>query len=371
MHSSLIRTRGILSSPQDAEVIYQQKKCYSFCSNDYLGLANHPDIIKAAKRAADHYGVGSGASHLITGHSDCHHLLEEELAEFIGAPRALLFSTGYMANLGVITTLMQKADGIFADRLSHASLLDASLASKAKLQRFLHNNPLSLKQQLENSEAKQKMIVTEGVFSMDGDIAPAPELLNIAKHQQAKLFIDEAHTIGVLGKHGRGSLEHHNIKYSDDMILMGTLGKAFGSFGAFVAGSESVIESLIQGARPYIYTTALPPMIAAAARAGLQLIKNETWRREHLNELITYFKTEAANLGLQLAPSITPIQPLLIGDSEKALEISHALLEQGILVKAIRPPTVPPNTARLRITFSANHTIEHVTKLLEGLKRVC
>jgi 8-amino-7-oxononanoate synthase len=339
----------------------------AFCSNDYLGLANHPEVVKALQHGAERYGVGSGAAHLINGHSRAHHLLEEELAEFTGRPRALLFSTGYMANLGVISALLGRGDSLFEDRLNHASLLDAGLLSRASLKRYRHADVSSLQQQLMAGEAGRCLIATDGVFSMDGDLAPLPELARLARHQEAWLMVDDAHGLGVLGEAGRGSLAHFGLGIREVPILMGTLGKALGTFGAFVAGSEVLIETLIQQARSYIYTTAPPPALAEASRVSLRIARQESWRRERLRHLVLRFRGAAAQLGLPLLESNTPIQPILAGTARRALAWSQRLEAQGILVTAIRPPTVPEGSARLRITLSARHTEQQLERLLEAL----
>lgn len=366
----LYRSRKTLASPQAPDVVVDGKNYLAFCSNDYLGLANHPDVIAALKSAASKFGVGSGAAHLVAGHSCEHHALEEELAAFTGRDRALLFSTGYMANIGAITALVGQGDAVFEDRLNHASLLDAGLFSGARFQRFLHNDVNNLKVRLEKTEAARKLIIVDGVFSMDGDCAPLPELAQLAKHHNAWLMVDDAHGFGCLGKHGAGSAEHFGLTQNELPILMGTLGKAAGSFGAFIAGSETLIESLIQFARPYIYTTALPPAIAAATRASLRIIQTEAWRREHLQQLIAHFRAGAAALGLQLMDSFSPIQPIIIGSESKTLAIAERLAARGILIVAIRPPTVPAGSSRLRITFSAQHSRAHVDLLLVALAEV-
>lgn len=360
----LYRTRKTLQSPQTPEVIVDGKKYLAFCSNDYLGLANHPEVINALAESAKQFGVGSGASHLVAGHSSEHHALEEELAAFTGRDRALLFSTGYMANMGAITALVGQGDAVFEDRLNHASLLDAGLLSGARFQRFLHNDLNNLQTRLDKTEAARKLIVVDGVFSMDGDCAPLPELAAVAQKNNAWLMVDDAHGFGCLGKTGAGCAEHFGLTQDQLPILMGTLGKAAGSFGAFIAGSETLIESLIQFARPYIYTTAMPPAVAAATRASLRLIQTEHWRREHLNQLIAHFRRGAFAMGLQLMDSFSPIQPIVIGDEAKTLAIAEQLAERGILIVAIRPPTVPVGGSRLRITFSAQHTFAQVDQLL-------
>jgi 8-amino-7-oxononanoate synthase len=364
----LYRTRRVSDSPQGPMMRVDGEELLGFCSNDYLGLANHPDVIGAFKAGADTWGVGSGAAHLVNGHSAAHHALEEELAEFTGYPRALLFSTGYMANLGVIGALLGHSDRVFEDRYNHASLLDAARYSGARLVRYAHGDPDDLRQRIDSSGYSERVIATDGVFSMDGDIAPLAELNELASAAQAWLLVDDAHGIGVLGAHGRGSLEHCGLISGDRPILMGTLGKAFGTFGAFVAGSEDLIETLIQQARTYIYTTATPPALAEATRASLRLVREEGWRREKLRALIARFRAGAAQLGLQLMASDTPIQPLLIGETAPAVRIGERLRAQGILVPAMRPPTVPEGTARLRITFSAAHDEAQVDRLLAALE---
>ena len=365
---NLYRCRRVTDGPQGPQQLVDGKTFLSFCSNDYLGLANHPEIVAAFKKGADDYGVGSGAAHLVNGHSRAHHALEEELAAFTGRPRALLFSTGYMANLGTVSALIGAGDNIFEDRLNHASLIDAGLLSRARLSRYAHGDATSLEDKLASSKGEEKLIVTDGVFSMDGDIAPLPELAAAAKKHNAILMVDDAHGIGVLGPQGGGSVAHFGLGMDAVPILMGTLGKGVGSFGAFVAGSEDLIEWLIQAARPYIYTTATPPAIAEATRASLRLIQSDAWRREKLQVLIKHFREGATQLGLELMASETPIQPLIIGDATKAMALSKQLEAQGILISAIRPPTVPEGTARLRITFSAAHTEEHVDRLLLALE---
>jgi len=365
----LYRTRRVLGSPQGVEVVIDGRQCLSFCSNDYLGLANHPEVIRALQRGADQYGVGSGAAHLVSGHSAAHHALEEELAAFVRRPRALLFSTGYMANLGVMSALLGRGDALFEDRLNHASLIDAGLLSGARLLRYAHADAEALDARLAQSTAVQKLVATDGVFSMDGDLAPLPALAAQSARHGAWLMVDDAHGLGVLGKSGGGVVEHFNLDVAQVPILMGTLGKAFGSFGAFVAGSDELIETLIQRARSYIYTTATPPALAEATRAALRLVQTEGWRRERLDELVARFRAGAAQLGLPLAASSTPIQPLLVGDAARAVCVSQTLYERGILIGAIRPPTVPKGTARLRITFSAAHTEAQVDRLLAELEK--
>jgi 8-amino-7-oxononanoate synthase len=342
----------------------------SFCSNDYLGLANHPEVVRAFQSAANEYGVGAGAAHLVNGHSRVHHELEDALAEFTGREGTLLFSTGYMANLGVASALLGRGDAVLEDRLNHASLIDAGLLSGARLQRYIHADVSSLESKLGIDTDRECLVMTDGVFSMDGDIAPLPELAAVASKHEAWFMVDDAHGIGVLGERGRGSLEHFGLSRAEVPILMGTLGKALGTAGAFVAGSEDLVEYLIQSARTYIYTTAMPAAVAAATLASLRLVDSEGWRREKLQTLITRFRTGVEQLGLELMPSSTPIQPLVVGDAGQAVAMSEALLKRDILVTAIRPPTVPQGTARLRFTFSAEHTEEQVDQLLDGLSQL-
>jgi 8-amino-7-oxononanoate synthase len=364
----LYRSRRIIDSPQGIKLSCDGKAVINFCSNDYLGLANHPDVINAFKSAADKYGVGSGSAHLICGHSYAHHALEEELAAFTGRDRALLFSTGYMANMGAISALVGRGDTVLEDRLNHASLLDGGLLAGAKFKRYAHADCGHLDLLLAKAEGN-KLIVTDGVFSMDGDFAPLQASSNLAKQHQAWLMVDDAHGLGVLGEHGGGILEQTGLLQTDVQVLVGTLGKAFGTFGAFVAGSDELIETLINTTRTYIYTTAIPPAIAEATRSSLKLIQTETWRRDKLRKLTAQFSSGANQLGLPLMASSSPIQPLLIGDIEKTVQISQSLLDKGFLISAIRPPTVPANRARLRITFSAMHEEQQINQLLDALDK--
>ncbi len=366
----LYRSRRLIDGAQDVELQCDGKPLLSFCSNDYLGLANHPALIEAMQQGAARYGVGSGSSHLVSGHSQPHHALEEALAEFTQRPRALLFSSGYMANLGVISALARKQDILHEDRLNHASLIDAARLSEATLRRYPHNDVDALAGRLDKQSDGHPFIITDGVFSMEGDIAPLQQIAAVATQHAATLMVDDAHGIGVIGKEGRGSIEQCNLSMHNVPILVGTLGKALGTFGAFVAGSNELIETLIQHARTYIYTTALPPAVAYATLTSLKLIETEHWRREQLQTLIKRFRNGAQQLGLNITPSTTPIQPLIIGSSGKALHISKQLQQQGILISAIRPPTVPEGTARLRITFSANHSEQHIDRLLAALESV-
>jgi len=362
----LLRQRRILESAQGAHITVDGCDYLSFCSNDYLGLASHPTLIDAVSRGAGQYGVGAGASHLIVGHSAAHHKLEAALAEFLDLPQALLFSTGYMANLGIVTALLGRNDVVLADKLNHASLNDAALLARAQFLRYSHLDLAHLEKTLAGAKGRRKLVVTDAVFSMDGDIAPLPELLALCERYDAYLMLDDAHGFGVLGEQGRGILEHFNVQ-SPRIIYMATLGKAAGVFGAFVAGDQAMIQTLIQRARTYIYTTAFPPLLAMALLASLHLFREEAWRRGHLRALIAYFKAHLKAERWQLLPSDTPIQPLVIGSNQDAVAAAEALRLQGILVPAIRPPTVPKGQARLRISLSAAHSKDDVRRLCEVL----
>ena len=367
---NLYRTRLTHENTHTPMLTIAGKTYLNFCSNDYLGLANHPRLVDSLQQNANKYGVGSGASHLVTGHSDIHHEAEQILAEFVGRERALLFSTGYMANLGIVSALLKRKDIIFSDKLNHASLIDAATLSPAQIQRYRHNELEHLQHLLAKSSAPHKLIMTDGVFSMDGDLASLPELVKLAKMHDAWIMVDDAHGLGVLGKNGRGTLEHYQLSQNDVPILMGTLGKALGVFGAFVAGSELLIDALIQFARTYIYTTALPPAIAGAVITSVDIVQKESWRREKLQESIHYFRHIAQQRDIPLMDSFTPIQPIMLGTADKAMQASQQLKEKGIIVTAIRPPTVPQNTARLRITLSASHEKSHIDKLLDSLANI-
>lgn len=366
----LYRTPRLSDSPQQPTMHIDGEEILTFCSNDYLGLANHPELIQAFQQAASKYGVGSGAAHLINGHNAEHQRLEEALAAFTGRERALLFSTGYMANLGAITALTDKGENLYQDRLNHASLMDAGRLSDAKMWRYQHSDMNNLRQRIARGGGDASLIVTDGVFSMDGDCADLPELAKIAEEHQSWLMVDDAHGFGVLGKNGAGLVEQCGLSSDQVPVLMATLGKGAGTAGAFIAGDHDLIEFLIQSARTYIFTTAMPPAIAAAGCKSLELIQKEAWRRSHLQQLIAQFKQGADQLGLPMMPSDTAIQPILVGGSDKALSYSQQLLSQGILVTAIRPPTVPAGEARLRITLSAAHTTLQVEQLLSALGKL-
>jgi len=364
--ADLYRHRPLLESSQGPQVVVDGQTLANFSSNDYLGLANHPEVVAAMQAGAERWGAGGGASHLVIGHSGAHHALEEALAAFTGRPRALLFSTGYMANLAAVTALIGQGDTVLEDRLNHASLLDAGLLSGARFSRYLHNDAESLGKRLAKASGNT-LVVTDGVFSMDGDLAPLPALCATARAAGAWVMVDDAHGIGVLGERGAGIVEHFGLGLEDVPVLVGTLGKAFGSGGAFIAGSEALIETLIQFARPYIYTTSQPPAVACATLASLQLVQREGWRRTHLTHLIARFRTGAERLGLTLMDSPTPIQPIVVGEAAAALRLSALLRERGLLVGAIRPPTVPAGSARLRVTLTATHDEAQVDRLLEAL----
>lgn len=367
----LYRERKVWQNLKGMQRCYEGKVFCSFSSNDYLGLAKHPAIIKAFKQTADDFGVGSGASHFLGGYNHFHQELELALAEFLKFPKVLVFSTGYMANLGILGSLLQRRAAVFVDKLSHASLIDGAKLNTSLFKRYPHNRMDQLEKHLIQCTARQKLIVTDGVFSMDGDTALLPSLIEIAQKFSSTLLVDDAHGIGVLGKKGMGICELFQCKPD---ILSGGFGKSFGCFGGFVASNEIIIENLIQFARPYMYTTALPPALAKAAHTSLLLLQTENWRREKLQSLIAHFKRVAQQLSLPILSSQTPIQPILIKNTKQALELSAYLLQNGFLVNAIRPPTVPENTSRLRISLSTLHSENDIDRLLEhialGLKLI-
>lgn len=351
----------------DGVYVYLDGQRYlSFSSNNYLGLSNHPEVIQACQMALKKLGVGSGSAYLISGYANQHHELEERLADFLKYPRVLLFSCGYMANAGIISALFNK-HSIFADKLNHASLVDGCLSS-SKLKRYPHCNMAYLQKLLMRSQDSQKLIVSEGLFGMDGTLAPLQELYEQCKLHQSRLLIDDAHGIGSLGEEGRGTLELAGLGYNEIPILVGTLGKAFGTYGAFVASSDLVIQSIIQLARTYLYTTAIPPAIAAASCASLKIIQEEPWRRHKIRELVLYFQKVADQLGIRYLPSSTQIQLIMLRDSQTSMTMSEQLLHKGILVKAIRPPTVPRTSARLRVSITSEHTRQQIDYLMEGLQ---
>ncbi len=363
----LKRRRRTLESPCGPMARVDGRDFVSFCSNDYLGLANDPALIAAARDGAERWGVGSGASHLVSGHLAPHEILEQRLAAFVGAPAALLMTTGYMANIGIVPALVGRDDAVFADKLNHASLIDAVQLSRAHSQRYPHADVAALERLLANSTAKRKLILTDAVFSMDGDVAPLPQLFELAERYDAWLVVDDAHGFGVLGPQGRGSLAHFSIPVSGRVVYMGTLGKAAGASGAFVAGSETVVEWLLQRARSYIFTTGSSPLIACALLASLDLIEQGDTRRTHLVELAAQLRDGLAGSRWQLMPSPTAIQPIVVGDNHDTLRVASALYERGLWVPAIRPPTVPKGTSRLRVSLSAAHSTAQVAQLIDAL----
>jgi 8-amino-7-oxononanoate synthase len=370
----LTRGRRIIESfpvaNSRAEVVVNGRRLVDFSSNDYLGLARHPAIATAMAECAAFAGAGSGASHMVTGHGVEHQRLEEELAQFVGCERALLFSTGYMANLAVVATLADRGEVVALDRLNHASLIDGTLLSGARFSRYAHGDPGDAERVLKEHNGQCTVLATDGVFSMDGDVARLPTLARISRAYKAWLVVDDAHGIGVLGQTGRGLVEHFELAPTEVPVLIGTLGKAFGTFGAFVAGAADLIELLLQKGRTYIYTTALPQPVAAATRKSLELVQKESWRRERVLALAARFRTAARQLDLHLTPSESAIQPVILGAADLAVRAQNELMDAGFLVVGIRPPTVPAGTARLRITFSAAHTEDQVDALVEALGRI-
>lgn len=364
--AGLTRRRRLVDSPQGSHIKADGHEVLSFCSNDYLGLANNQQVINGLQQGASIAGAGSGASHLITGHHRMHEELEQALATSVGMCSALLFSTGYVANIAAISCLLRRKDAVFADKLNHASLNDGLLLSRAEMHRYAHNDVAELDQLLKASNAPRKLVVTDTVFSMDGDVAPLKEILSLCERYDAWLLVDDAHGFGVLGKGGSGTLSHLGLS-SPRIIYMATLGKAAGVAGAFIAGEKVLIEYLMQNARTYIYTTAMPAALACALLAALKIIRQADDKREHLNELISALRTSLKLSRWTLGESETPIQPLIIGSNDTVVKVSDYLLEQGILVPAIRPPTVPKDTARLRISLSAAHQEADVKRLVSAL----
>ena len=362
----LLRRRRVVSSAQGTQLVVDGKSYLSFCSNDYLGLATHPALVEAFIRGAKDYGVGGAASHLISGHMAPHDALELALADFMGLPRALYFSSGYAANTGAIPGLVGRGDAIFSDALNHACIIDGARLSRAELQVYPHTDVAALAKLLAVSDATRKLVVSDAVFSMDGDIAPVRELVTLCEHHDAWLLLDDAHGFGVLGANGRGVLEQFGVR-SPNIIYMGTLGKAAGASGAFVAGQPDVIDWLVQRARTYVFSTASPPAIAVALQESLRIVANEAWRRDHLRALAACLRDGLKGLAWTLLPSQTAIQPLVIGDNQTALDVMARLQGMGIWVPAIRPPTVPVGTARLRISLSAAHTLDDVNRLIDSL----
>ena len=366
----LWRTRSQVRGriPGRRACLVEGQELIDFSSNDYLGLAQHPALIKAMADSALSSGTGSGASHLVTGHGTQHGLLEEELASFTGRSRALLFSTGYMANLAVLTTFASRGERVLLDRLSHASLIDGARLSGARLLRYTHNDARAVRQLL-HAHAHCTLIATDGLFSMDGDVAPVADLARLAHAHHAWFVVDDAHGLGVLGATGGGTLEAAGLTQDEVPLLVGTLGKAFGSFGAFVAGPDPVIELLMQRARSYIYTTALPEPVAAATRQALATLREESWRRERVLALVARLRAQL--YGLPMTASVSPIQPVILASNRAVLSVQRRLQEAGFWVVAIRSPTVPKGAERLRITLSAAHTEDEVDRLATSLRRAC
>jgi len=364
----LNRQRRVVAGNHAVEVQTADRPMLNFSSNDYLGLASHPELVAALKNAADRDGVGSGASALVTGFREQHYLLENELAEFLQREKVLLCSSGYLANLAVATSLAGKGDVIIQDKLCHASLIDAARLSEARLLRYAHADAEALQRRLANENKGNTLVVSDGIFSMDGDTPPLARMATLCQEHQAWMVVDDAHGIGVCGPAGRGSVVAAGLCEQQVPILTGTLGKAFGCFGAFVAGSAALIDHLVNEARSYIYTTAMPPAIAASARIALRRVIEDDWRREHLQLLIGHFRRAAASRGLTLMDSVSPIQPMVIGDSEATVKLAADLQRKGFLVIAIRPPTVREGTARLRITLTAAHQVAQLDALLDAIE---
>lgn len=363
--AGLYRSRRLISGPQQPALCADGESVLAFCSNDYLGLASHPALIEAAGTSLAEVGLGGAASHLICGHHQAHHELEQKLAEFTGRSSALFFSTGYMANMGVISALAGKGDTVFSDTLNHASIIDGCRLSRADIRTYPHSDVEALDAMLATTDG-HKLVVTDGVFSMDGDMAPLRELSQACRRRDALLVVDDAHGFGCVGPQGRGSVASLGLTESDVPLVIGTFGKAFGTSGAFVAGPGLLTDYLVQKARTYIYTTAMPPALARASCASIDLVEQESDRRAHLHKLITRFRSAMVDLGYSLMPSETPIQPVMVGDAHAALALSAALEKRGLLVTAIRPPTVPQGSSRLRVTFSAAHTEADLDRLIAG-----
>lgn len=371
--AGLLRQRRTRTQAPTPRQYLDGRERLTFCSNDYLGLAAHPEVIAGLKSAADRYGVGSSGSHMITGHCDVHQQLEDALAEFLQRDRVLLFSTGYMANTGIIHALMQRGGLVLQDALNHASLLDGGWLSRAASQRFAHRDLQDLSLALDSARADHVLVATDGLFSMDGDLAPLQEMIPLCRQHRALLLVDDAHGIGCLGEGGRGTVEQlappgEVLGQADVPLLVGTLGKAFGTAGAFVAGDAALIGYLEQFARSHVYTTALPPALASASLISLRLIREEPWRRQRLQDMVQRFRDAAGALGLTLTDSRSPVQGLILGDADRAVRASALLDRLGLQVTAIRPPSVPHGGARLRITFSAAHSDAQVDRLLSGLE---
>lgn len=367
--SQSLRTRRTLNGPQGVQVTLDDSDYLSFCSNDYLGLANDPRVVTAAVDALQRHGVGSGASQIISGYSTQHASFEKELAYFLGVERVLLFSSGYLANLGVVSALSSRHSAVFSDRLNHASLIDAAKLSDAKHQRYRHRDHQGLERLLQKTDATNKLILSDGVFSMEGSIAPLAELIALKKEHHALLLIDDAHGLGVLGEKGIGSAEQLQVNPEDIDLLIGTFGKAFGSSGAFVAGKHDLLEYIMQKARSLIYTTAAPAALIAACAKSLDIIQNEPTRRGRLQDNIAYYREQIKRLQQPSLDSISAIQSIVLGDNDTVIRLSQQLAAEGILVLPIRPPTVPANSARLRITLSSEHSKVDIDRLITALQQ--
>lgn len=363
----LLRVKRPLQSPPGPRVQVDGRWLHNFCSNDYLGLAHDQELAETLARSARQLGVGAGAAGLVCGHHHAHEALAEELADWLGVESVLLFGNGYLANVGILQALASKGDAIFQDRLNHASLLDGGLSSGARHQRYHHADVADIESRLRADTSRRRLVVSDGVFSMDGDIAPVPELLDVAKAQDALLVLDEAHAFGVLGEQGRGTVSHANLPADAVPLRIGTLGKAFGVYGAFAAGPKLLLDVLQQTTRTAIYTTALPPALAETTRHALCKVRADEWRRQRLREHTTRLREGLLAQGWSMMPSPTPIQPIHIGTSARAEALSAALAERGFWVGAIRPPTVPVGTARLRLTLTASHDDAALTALLNTM----
>ena len=367
IESGLQRKLATVDSPQGIEVVCDGKRLVNFSSNDYLGLASSEELKTAAKTGVEQWGVGTGASHLVCGHQTPHVRLEQELAEFVGAEKAVVFSTGYMANLAVPAAFLDRHDLLLQDKLNHASLIDAGMLCRAKSRRYRHLDVEHAGEWMSDASFNRSMLATDGVFSMNGNIANVSALASLCEQEYRLLVVDDAHGFGVLGEHGAGTLEQSGVSISGQILMIGTLSKAVGSFGAFVAGDLELIDHLVQFARPYIYTTALPPSIVEASRQSVRLMRSQSWRRERLRENVDSFRQLAQEFGVELLPSETPIQSVVFDSPTEAVDASEQLADAGFLVVAIRPPTVPEGTSRLRITLCALHESKQIRALVENL----
>lgn len=373
--SGLERELTTIQGPQGPVVRIAGQDVMLLCSNDYLGLANHPALKEAATKAIERYGTGAGASRLVSGSMEPHHELEGRIARFKGCEAALLFNSGYQANIGLITALASRASSrgdIFSDKANHASIVDGCILSRAKVKRYPTRDVHALETLLKRSSARTKLIITDGVFSMDGAIAPLKDIASLLDRYEAMLIVDDAHGTGVLGARGRGTLEYAGLVDNHPSIIqMGTLGKAFGSFGAFIAGSRELVKLLVNRARPFIYSTALPPAVCAASIAAIDIIENEPERRRLLWQNVSTFKNTIANAGLDTMNSLTQIIPIITGDADRTMRISRTLLDKGIFIQGIRPPTVPHGASRLRVSISAAHTTEALKKAACAIQETC